>query len=75
MKIFDPENLSDYVWMWKVNEKTFYQFMEDNFYYTSIVYFTRYIKSLGYDDIDINNMKVELAKRLYRLEIGEYEKE
>lgn len=70
MKIIDPENLEDYVWMWKVNEKTFYQFMDDDFCYPSIVHFSAYIKSLGYNDIDIDNMKVELARKNYWLELG-----
>lgn len=61
MKIFDPENLADYVWMW---DKRKYQFMDEPTIYTSIVDLMNYLKAEGYTDFDVNNMKVELAKNV-----------
>lgn len=68
MKIYDPENLADYIWWWcstEFGQRWKYQFMDEPTVYNSITDLMHYLDSEGYLEAYVHNMKVELAKKKY----------
>lgn len=75
MKVFDPENLVDYIWMWfdPMTDRLWkYQFMDHPVVFKSVVNLINWLKSLRYyNDYELDNLKACLAYELHKEFIGE----
>jgi hypothetical protein len=69
-RVYDPENLVDYIFMWrnpKTDTRYLYQFMDNPKVFTSVVQLIDWLDGFGwYSEFALNYLKKELAEKLIK---------